>query len=158
MTGLLRLRLLRLRVLQVGAVVFPEGSEVSTSATGLGGVALPDCGYISGVMSSESARRRTRVNKQRMPAQGHPLLAELAFGMHYLSWTAGKHAGSLDTNGSKSRRVDSQGLEDGWRHLGRAHFGVDRLGLEARMGQQQHDIRVVMGEPAVLGSFLVLPV
>ena len=34
--------------------------------------------------------------------------------------------------------------------------GVHRHGLEVRIGQQQNDIRVVMGEPAVLGLFRVL--
>ena len=31
---------------------------------------------------------------------------------------------------------------------------LNRLGLEGRIGQQQHDIRVVMGEAAVLGQLL----
>ena len=47
-----------------------------------------------------------------------------------------------------------QGFEERRRHLGSAHCGAYRLGFEARMGQQQNDIRVVMGEPAVFGQFL----
>ena len=64
-----------------------------------------------------------------------------------------KDAGSLSTNGTQGRRIETQGLEDGRRHLDGAHSVADRLGLEGRIGQQQHDIRVVMGEPAVLGQF-----
>ena len=60
---------------------------------------------------------------------------------------------SLSKNGTKGRRIEAQGLEDGRRHLGGAHFGADSLRLERRIGQQQNDIRVVMGEPAELRQF-----
>ena len=45
-------------------------------------------------------------------------------------------------------------MENGRRHLGGAHSGADGLGLEGWIGQQQNDVGVVMGEPAVLGQFL----
>jgi hypothetical protein len=60
-----------------------------------------------------------------------------------------KNVRSLGTNGVEGRRIDAQGIQDSRRHLGGAHCCADRPGFEARMGQQQHDIRVVMGEPAV---------
>ena len=75
----------------------------------------------------------------------------------YLSWTAGRTFVPSARTALKSPRIETQGLEDGGRHLGGAYIGADGLGLEGRIGQQQNDIRVVMGEPAVLRQFLVLP-
>ena len=79
---------------------------------------------------------------------------EPAFANGLLEAGRRKYLRTLSTNGIKGRRTETQGLEDGRRHLGGAHFGADRKGLEGWKGQQQHDIRVVMGEPAVLGQFL----
>lgn len=64
---------------------------------------------------------------------------------------------SLSTNGIEGPRIDTQGFEDGRRHLGGTHRGADRAGLEGRIGQQQHDVRVVMGEATVLLLLCRLP-
>src|SRR5208337_3980588 len=92
------------------------------------------------------------------PLSVEPAFADGLLGLvilvHTGQWDRRKHARSLSINGIKGRRKDTQGSEDGRRHLGGAYFGADRLGLEARVGQQQNDIRVVMGEPAMLGQLL----
>jgi len=64
-----------------------------------------------------------------------------------------EHAGSLRLNGGKGRRIETQGVQNGRRDLGGAHFGADGVGFEARLRQQQNDVGVVMREAAVLGQF-----
>src|SRR5579862_1473481 len=92
---------------------------------------------------------------QGTPYEGRPLSVQTAIAKRLLKWRRRKHARSFSTNGIKGRWIDSQSLKNGRRHLCGAHFGVNRLGLEVRFGEQQHDIRVVMCKTAVLGQFRV---
>jgi hypothetical protein len=61
-----------------------------------------------------------------------------------------KNAGPFDTNCIELRWIDTKGFEDGWRNLGSFYFGEDCPGLEVDIGDQQHDMSVVMSEAAVL--------
>jgi hypothetical protein len=89
--------------------------------------------------------------------QGAATVGRPGFADGLLELNRWKNARSLSTNGIKGPRTDDQGFENGRRHLGSAHCGAYRLGFEPRMGQQQNDIRVVMGDPPWSASFLVLP-
>src|SRR5271170_426479 len=75
------------------------------------------------------------------------------FANRLLELNPRENACSLDTNGKEGPRIDTQGFEDGRRHLRGSYPLANRPGLEARMREQQNDIRVVMGEPAMFCQF-----
>jgi hypothetical protein len=68
-----------------------------------------------------------------------------------------KNVRSLGTNGVEGRRIDAHSIRDSRRHLGGAHCCATVLGSKPGMGQQQHDIRVIMANPPCSASFEVLP-
>lgn len=80
-------------------------------------------------------------------------------GASTVSWTVSANgllelnrrqdARSFNANGIKGLRIDTQGLENGRRHLGGTDGGFYRRRREARFRQQQNDVGVVMRESAV---------
>jgi hypothetical protein len=64
-----------------------------------------------------------------------------------------KNAGPFDPNGLQLPGIDSKRLEDGWSHLRGTNSLIDRTRVEPAVREQQHGIRVVMGEAAMLGKF-----
>ena len=91
----------------------------------------------------------------RAEARGEcPLWLTLTFAARLLEWDCRKHVRTLSANGVKCPRVEIQCLKDGRRHLCSAHLRVDRLRTEGRVGQEQNDVRIVMGEATVLRELL----
>src|ERR1017187_5858162 len=80
--------------------------------------------------------------------EGASAVSEPSF-WDWLEWNRGKDARSFRTDCIQGARLETQCFENGRRHLGSTHSGAHRPGFDARIGQQQNDIRVVMGESAV---------
>ncbi len=66
----------------------------------------------------------------------------------------GQNACSFGADGVELVGIDAEGLEDCGSDLGCANFRKDCSCVEARVGKQEHDVGVVMGESAVLGELL----
>src|SRR5690348_12937233 len=60
-----------------------------------------------------------------------------------------EYARALSAHRIQGPRINTQGLEDGRRHLGCTHLRFYRLAVEIRMGEQHYDIGVVMGKTTV---------
>src|ERR1700758_3357913 len=66
-----------------------------------------------------------------------------------------EYARALSPHRIQGPRINTQGPEDGRCYLGRAHLGFYGLAVEIRMGEQQHNVGIVMGKTTVLSLLFV---
>jgi hypothetical protein len=62
--------------------------------------------------------------------------------------------GAFLSNSVEAPRIESKDAEDGGSDLRRLDKTGDGPAMKVRVGHEQHDIRVIVGQAAVLGLFL----
>ena len=68
---------------------------------------------------------------------------------------AGKDGGSFEADAVKCARIEAERAQDGGRDLVGADVRVDGVRMEGGVGEQEHDVGIVVGEAAMFLELLV---